>query len=144
MMLPPPCLTVGSAFSGSKASRWLLQTSFLSLCPVSSTFVLSDHQTFLQTLVFQHVHDRLKPWWFLNVLIRFLSSEGDRSGLLSAFDKVRTLWNNLYLHVWTDGVGCWCYVNLYKFSYFSFHRDSQTFPLSWASVRSVSAVKQTL
>ena len=43
MMLPPPCLTVGTMFFGLKASPFLCQTYTISMCPNSSSLVSNVH-----------------------------------------------------------------------------------------------------
>lgn len=51
----------------------------------------------------------------LNILIYFVSSEGDRFGLIPDFVKVVTHLNNLYLskHVKTDDLGLCCCLEMY-------------------------------
>lgn len=51
----------------------------------------------------------------LNILIYFVSSEGDRFGLIPDFVRVVTHLNNLYLlkHVKTDDLGLCCCLEMY-------------------------------
>ena len=48
IMLPPPCLTVGTVFFGLKASCFLRQTYTTSICPKSSSLISSDRSTDFQ------------------------------------------------------------------------------------------------
>lgn len=48
MMLPPPCLTIGTMFLCFKVLPLLLQTYQFSLWPNNSIFVSRDHETFVQ------------------------------------------------------------------------------------------------